>query len=143
MVNREMALLIDTGFLYATVDKSDTNHERVVNLLPTLPNENLVLPTPVIVEVSYLLQTRLGHWEMRQFISTLEGSPVQFESITKADIRRVYDLLDQYSNLELDFVDASITALAERLNIRRILTVDQRDFRIIRPSHCDYFEILP
>jgi hypothetical protein len=138
-----MTLLIDTGFLYATLDKSDTNHKRVVNLLPTLPNEKLVLPTPVLVEVSYLLKKRLGHWEMRQFISTLEGSSFQFEAITKADTRRVYDLLDQYSNLELDFVDASITALAERLNIRRILTVDKRDFRIIRPSHCDYFEILP
>jgi hypothetical protein len=40
-------------------------------------------------------------------------------------------------------VDASITAVAERLDITRILTLDQRDFRIIRPRHCDYFELLP
>ena len=56
---------------------------------------------------------------------------------------RVHELLQQYASIELDFVDASITALAERLNIRQILTVDARDFHIIRPRHCDYFDILP
>jgi predicted nucleic acid-binding protein len=43
----------------------------------------------------------------------------------------------------VDFVDATIAAVAERLNITRILTLDQRDFQIIRPKHSDYFEILP
>jgi len=80
---------------------------------------------------------------MRQFVATVQDSPFQLETITKADIRRIYELLEQYSDINLDFVDASITALAERLKVRQILTVDHRDFRIIRPSHCDYFEILP
>jgi hypothetical protein len=44
--------------------------------------------------------------------------------------------------MRLDFVDASIVALAERLSIQRILTIDKKDFRIIRPKHCAYFEIL-
>ncbi|MDJ1182374.1 hypothetical protein PMH09_04135 [Roseofilum sp. BLCC_M143] len=43
----------------------------------------------------------------------------------------------------LDFVDASIAAVAERINVTRILTLDRRDFTILRPRHCDYFEILP
>lgn len=138
-----MALLIDSGFLFATLDRSDSNHKRVAELLSNLPEEDLILPTPVLVEVTYLLSAKLGHKQMCQFIATLEGSPIQFEAIAKSDIRRIYELLNQYSDLKLDFVDASITALAERLNIRQILTVDQRDFRVIRPMHCDYFEILP
>ena len=138
-----MALLIDSGFLYATVDKSDKNHKRVIELLPTLPSVDLILPTLVLVEVSYLLQARLGHREMRQFINRLDGSPFRFEHITQIDVHRIYELLDKYSDVEIDFVDASITALAERLDIRQILTVDERDFRIIQPAHCEYFEILP
>jgi uncharacterized protein len=43
----------------------------------------------------------------------------------------------------LDFTDAAIVAIAERSNITRILTLDRRDFTLIRPKHCDYFEILP
>ncbi|MBI3942413.1 MAG: PIN domain-containing protein [Chloroflexi bacterium] len=108
-----------------------------------MPKEDVILPTFVLVEVTYLLHSKLGHKEMRQFIARLEGSPMRFETITQADIHRVYELLDQYSDLKLDFVDASIIALAERLNIRQILTVDERDFRVIRPAHCEYFEILP
>lgn len=34
-------------------------------------------------------------------------------------------------------------SMAERLNISRILTVDQRDFRMVRPRHIPAFEILP
>ena len=138
-----MALLIDSGFLYATVDKRDKNHKRVMELLPILPEADLILPTLVLVEVTYLLHNRLGHREMRQFVARLDGSPIRFEDITQADIPRIHQLLDKYSDVELDFVDASITALAERLNVRQILTVDERDFRIIQPAHCEYFEILP
>ena len=79
---------------------------------------------------------------MRLFIQRLEHNPLQFEVITKADAPRIYELLDQYADIRLDFVDAAIVTLAERLSIRRILTVDE-DFRIVRPKHCEYFEILP
>jgi hypothetical protein len=33
--------------------------------------------------------------------------------------------------------------MSERLNISRILTVDQRHFRLIRPRHVAAFDILP
>jgi predicted nucleic acid-binding protein len=39
-----------------------------------------------------------------------------------------------------DFVDALIAAIAERLNITRVLTLDRRDFQLIRPKHCPGFE---
>ncbi len=143
MGTRKMTFLIDSGFLYATLDKDDINHKRVIDAFSKISNEMILLPTIVIVEVAYLLQGKLGHREMRQFISTLDKSPLQFVSITQTDINRVYELLAQYSDAKLDFVDASITALAERLKIHRILTVDQRDFRMIRPQHCDFFEIIP
>jgi hypothetical protein len=136
-----MTALIDTGFLYATLDEGDKYHQQAKNTLSSL-SDDLLLPTVVLVELSYLLQARLGHTAMRLFIQRLEHSPFQFEIIEKADVPRIYELLDQYSSLNLDFVDAAVVTLAERLNIRRILTVDG-DFRIIRPQHCDYFEILP
>lgn len=44
---------------------------------------------------------------------------------------------------KLDFVDATIVTLAERLDIQKILTVDVRDFRTICPKHCAYFDIIP
>lgn len=137
-----MTALIDSGFLYATVDDNDAHYEQVTKWLATTEDE-LILPDIVLVEVTYLLHVRLGHSAMRRFLQEIENSPLQFEPLLKTDIPRIYQLLDQYADIKLDFVDASIVALAERLNVQRILTVDQRDFRIIRPAHCDYFEIFP
>jgi predicted nucleic acid-binding protein len=138
-----MALLLDSGFLYATVDKGDTNHQRVQTVLLTLSPTDLILPTIVLVEVSYLLQKRHGHRAVRQFVKRIADSPILFEALTQTDLKRVYELLNIYADAKLDFVDVAITALAERLNIRQILTVDERDFRLIKPAHCAYFEILP
>ena len=137
-----MTALIDTGFLYATLDKGDQNHRRATNTLTNSTDDLLLLPTIVLVELTYLLQARLGHAAMRLFIRRLEHSPLQFEVLTKGDVPRIYELLNLYADMHLDFVDAAIVTLAERLNIRRILTVDG-DFRVVRPKHCDYFDVLP
>lgn len=59
------------------------------------------------------------------------------------DYRRAAEVMLQYEDADLDFVDALIVALAERLNITRLLTLDQRDFRLVRPRHCSAFELLP
>jgi len=138
-----MNLLIDSGFLYATLDKSDRHHERAKDVISSLSSEIIILPTIVLVEVSYLLGARIGHHAIQTFVAQMKESPLEFVCIQQLDLVRIHELLQIYANVELDFVDASITALAERLDIKRILTVDARDFRIIRPRHCDYFDILP
>jgi predicted nucleic acid-binding protein len=51
--------------------------------------------------------------------------------------------LIKYADSRVDFVDASIIAVAERLNIPRILTLDQRDFALVRPLHTERFDLLP
>jgi predicted nucleic acid-binding protein len=56
---------------------------------------------------------------------------------------RSAEILRQYADANLDFVDALIVATAERLNIKRLLTLDRRDFQLIRPKHCASFELLP
>ena len=138
---RDKAIL-DTGFLYATVDKGDINSSRVIRVLADLRDE-IILPVTILVETSYLIQARLGHAAMRQFVRKLQRSSLQMASLTAADLMRINELLTQYADLKLDFVDASVAAIAERLRIQGILTVDQRDFRAIGPKHCPYFEILP
>jgi len=59
------------------------------------------------------------------------------------DFLRTAELLDQYADTRVDFVDCTVVAIAERLKIARILTVDRRDFSIIHPKHVEYFELLP
>lgn len=80
---------------------------------------------------------------MRRFVSSLTTKAVQVESLTARDLVRVHEVLEQYGDSQLDFTDAAIVTIAERLIITCIYTLDRRDFSIIRPTHCDYFELLP
>ncbi len=59
------------------------------------------------------------------------------------DLARAADLLEKLADNKVDFVDCAIVAMAERLNLTKVLTVDRRHFTIFRPNHCDYFEISP
>lgn len=53
------------------------------------------------------------------------------------------ELIDTYHDLGLGLVDASVVAVAERLGITQIATLDHRHFRVVRPRHIDAFELLP
>ena len=60
-----------------------------------------------------------------------------------ADVARCAELIDQYADSDIGFVDASIVAVAERLAITHILTLDRRHFGMLRPRHCSYFTLVP
>ncbi|NJK29453.1 MAG: PIN domain-containing protein, partial [Acaryochloris sp. SU_5_25] len=106
------SLLIDSGFLFAIIVSNDPKHSIAMKVLESLKGNNLVLPTPVIIETMYLLQARIGHHAARNFLKVLMNSPWKLENIHKTDLERIYELLNQYSDAELDFVDAAITTLA-------------------------------
>jgi uncharacterized protein len=137
-----MTAILDTSFLFALTDLSDRNHDKVLSVAQTI-NEPLVLPTVVLPEVCYLIASRLGHRVMRQFLSNLVDNNIQLESLTPDDLKRVNEILEQYADSQIDFVDAAIVTIAERSNITRILTLDRRDFSLFRPKHFGYFELLP
>lgn len=137
-----MTALLDTSFLLAMTNTKDRNHHRVLNTAEHI-DDQLVLPVTVLPEVSYLIGSRLGHKAMRQFLQRVVVSDISLETLTITDLKRVAEILEEYADSRLDFVDATIVAVGERLNITRVLTLDRRDFSIIRPLHCSYFEILP
>ncbi|MFI7627711.1 hypothetical protein [Microbispora rosea] len=53
------------------------------------------------------------------------------------------ELVERYVDLPLGLVDAAVIAIAERLGLREVATVDQRHFRIVRPRHVEAFTLLP
>jgi uncharacterized protein len=137
-----MTAILDTSFLFALTDQSDRNHQRVLAVAQHT-NERLVLPAVVLPEICYLIASRLGHQAMRHFMANMTPDNVQVESVTPEDLIRVHQILEKYADNELDFTDAAIIAIAERMAITRVYTLDRRDFSVIRPKHCDYFDLLP
>lgn len=101
------------------------------------------LPVTVLPEVAHLIDNRIGHHAMRQFVARLDSPAWDIVDLHGEDIARTHAVLEDYQSLKLDFVDATLIAIAERLNIRTILTLDQRHFRVVRPRHVPAFDLLP
>jgi len=136
------AILIDSGFLYALFDQDDRYHQAVATAAETEAAAAIV-PDVVLVEVAYLTRRAGGIPAVARFLGYFVDSGFQTEALTMQDIRRAQELIVTYADARLDFVDVCLMAIAERLDIRQVATVDPRDFLLVRPAHCEHFDILP
>ncbi len=103
----------------------------------------IYLPTVVTTEVAYLIQRDLGSDALAEFIEMLATESFVLVDPTIADFQRAAAVVRQYRDSQIDFVDAILVAIAERLDLIRVLTIDARHFRMFRPKHCPAFDILP
>lgn len=137
-----MAYLLDTGFFYSTLNHKEKFHDETVKTLSSI-YEEIIFPVPAITETAYLVQRDLGVKALAKFLDDLPEMNLLFETPTAEDFKRAAEILRKYNDANIDFVDSCIVAIAERLNITKILTVDRRHFGIFKPRHCEAFEILP
>ncbi len=137
-----MAILTDTSFLVSLTNPRERQYEACVQIARET-RESLIVPVTVLPEAAYLIGERLGHRFMRAFVRQMQQPGWEIEPLQAQDLARSAELLEQYGDSEIDFVDTTIIATAERLNIPTILTLDHRHFRMIRPRHVDYFTLLP
>ena len=137
-----MRHLADTSFLVALTNPRERHHGACVDIAQSA-RAQIAVPITVLPEAAYLLHARIGHAVMRAFLAELSQPSWEILGVEVADLARSNEILAQYADSELDFVDATLVALAERLNITTILTLDQRHFRAVRPRHSPHFEILP
>lgn len=135
-----MALLVDTGFLYALADRSDAWHARAVAFLAERP-QTLLAPISVVPEVTYLLRERIGAHAELSFVRSLAHNEVGVEELKRADWLRIEAILGEGPHL--GFVDASVMAIAERLKVREIATTDRRHFATFKPAHAQVFRLVP
>lgn len=133
--------IADTSFVVALGNRADRWHRACA---ATYANEGLIyLPQTVLSEVGYMLGRELGNRAFASFLRLLPEMKYQVLPLEMRDFARTAGIMEQYFDTRVDFVDATIAAVAERLEITRILSLDQRDFHVIRPRHAEYFEILP
>ena len=135
-------ILVDTNVLVAVANTHDNHHESALELLETDPGPLLVAPT-VIAEVCYLLHERAGAAAEVSFLRAFQEGELKLVQLTASDLGRMADLAETYADLGLAGTDASLVALAERLEITTIATFDRRHFSVVRPRHVEFFRLLP
>ncbi|MCL4206853.1 MAG: PIN domain-containing protein [Pirellulaceae bacterium] len=137
-----MAVVCDTGGVYALYDADDAHHATVKVVVESEPGA-LLLPTILLAEIDYLFNTRLGVDATLDFLASVEAGAFTLVELMPKDLMRCRELVHQYRDLPLGLADASVIAIAERLRLQRILTIDQRHFRTVNPSGFSHFILLP
>ena len=128
--------------MFAVLDESDAFHKTASKAFER-EVYTLLLPEVALTELAFLLLRESKYDVLASFLRQIVTGGIKIVGAEMPDFLRAADILEQYADSKIDFVDAVIMAIAERLNIKRILTVDRRDFGMFRPKHCEFFEIIP
>jgi len=137
-----VALILDTGPLYASLDRSDADHATCRALIEST-DEPLVIPSPVLVEVDYWIHRRLHPGALVALLADIQSGAYRVEDVAGSDYPRIADLCDRYADADVGFVDAAVLAIVERLDEPKLATLDRRHFGILRPRHRDSLVLLP
>lgn len=138
-------MIVDTGPIVAAALTRDVHHRACVDLFTSahLAGVSLLVPAPVVTEVCYLLQREAGARAEAAFLVSLADGDLAVVDLEAADWRRAAELVVRYADLPLGGVDAAVVAVAERLDVSEVATVDRRHFGVVRPRHIDAFALLP
>lgn len=121
------SIIVDAGPLIALFDRNDRHHLRAVQFIKAC-RSHLVTNLPVLTEATFLLRFSVD--AQRDLLLWVHRA-MHVDVATSADLPRIADLLHKYRDLPADFADASLVALAERLNLLQVASVD-KDFSVYR-----------
>lgn len=141
-----MIIVADTSALFAGFDADQPEQPRIAAIMET---ETLAISPLVVTELDHLVHRDLGFSAAMQVIDALAGrmtdGQYRFPEIKPADIVAAQGIRAKYESLQLDLADAVGVMLADRYKTDRILTLDQRDYRAIKPLTHGFqaFRVLP
>lgn len=135
-------ILLDTSGLFAAANENQPEHEQVKLVLETEPGPFILSPF-VLAELDYLVAQRAGIDAELGLLDEVAVGTYQLASFAADDVAEAKALIESYRDLGIGLADASIVVLAGRLGTNRVLTLDERRFRAVRPLSGGPFELLP
>jgi predicted nucleic acid-binding protein len=139
------ALIVDTSAILASLDEAYPENEAIAAILAAEAGP-LVVSAMVAAEADYMLYTRLGAAAARQFAADVAAEAYELPEWTSADHAAALDVINRNSDDTnyIGITDAANVVVADRYRTTRLLTLDQRHFRRLKPLWgADYFTLLP
>lgn len=134
-------LIVDTGFLIGLISRKDKFHRPCMeSFRQHTKNTRYFSIESCLSEACFILGDMRSIGELERLVQTM---PLEIVSMSPSDISRSFDLMRKYEDLPMDFADAGLVAVAERLDIDTVLTTDRRDFGVYKPRHTRIFKIEP
>jgi len=122
-------IIMDTGPLIALFDPKDPDHAACHKVLKTI-SEPLYTTEAVLTEVLYVFDP--GSKGTQGIEEYFLGEYISLYALSKNNIERAFELMDKYSDLPMNFADATLIALAEELGTEKIFTIDFNDFNLYK-----------
>lgn len=135
-------LVLDTSGLLAALDRDQRHHAAAAAALQAAAGA-LVLSPFVLAELDYLVLTRVGAAAERALLDQVRDGVYDLALFGAEDLAAVVAVIERYEDLALGLADASLVVLAERYATDRLLTLDERHFRVVRTRDGRPFRLLP
>jgi predicted nucleic acid-binding protein len=124
------------------MDANDRYHAQSFELINET-RERRVIPAAVLPEIDHLARRSLGADAFLDLVREIRRGVYQVEDLLPADYDRVQELLEDYRDLRVGFVDAAVLAIVERLGETKLATLDHRHFAVMKPRHIASLELRP
>ena len=135
------SLIVDTGFLVCMISRKDKFHRPCMETFQQHTKAPRYLSIEsCLSEACFILANKRGITELARLLQTM---PLEIVALQPSAIARSFELMHKYEVLPMDFADAALVAVAERLDIDTVLTTDRRDFAVYKPRHTRSFKIAP
>ena len=129
------SIIVDTGPLVALFHARDGHHEAAKAVLESNP-ALLVSTWPVVTEACHFL----GRDGRRALLAFIRRGALRLEALSAEDLPGIEELFGRYARM--DFADATLVLIAERIGITEIFTIDRRDFEAYRTRSGRRFRLL-
>lgn len=133
-------ILVDAGPLVALIHQRDRHHE-ICREAFRVSGGPLLTVWPAFTEAMYLLgfswRAQDALWEF------VRRGALTFAALGPGDQPRMRSLMEKFQDLPMDLADAALVRVAERERLRRIFTLDRRDFQLYRPEGIGSFQLIP
>lgn len=135
-------IIADTSGLYAAYNNKQPEHRDVAAAVDHAEHPLVVSPY-VLTELDYLMRTRMSVAAEAAMLEDVAAGAFEVAELRDGELAQVVALIEQYANRNLGLADAANVVLAARYRTTRILTLDERDYRVVRPLWGEAFQILP
>lgn len=130
----ENTAIADAGPLIALFDSSDKYHQKTKDKLEGYRKDargRLITTWPVVTEAAYILRAHVHLQAQLDLLTWINLGGLEIFDLKKDHLAKIIELQKKYSDLPMDFADATLLIAAEGLEITKVFSLD-KDFSIYR-----------
>ena len=135
-------ILLDTSGLLAALFVDQRRHAECASVL-TEAEGPLVLSPFVLAELDYLVAKLAGEAVERELLAEVARGAYRLAEVEANDVEEARVVIERYQGLGIGLADAITVVLSRRLGCLDLLTLDERQFRVLRGFKDRPFRLLP